>query len=137
MVRWRPSSGIGTVREGADAGTTHRLRLAGKNCQREIDVRLFGPSGVATDSSASSPAVGKGMLDAFSRVSDLLGAGMGEGITASLVGGAAPGASSAAFSSSLAGNLGFGGTVGFLPKIGGPIPTCNWVSAEINLYSCV
>ena len=85
--------------------------------QRGKDVHLFCSSGV---DSASSPVVGKGMRDAFSKVSALLGTGMGGALTAS----AASGASSAAFSSSLAGILGFGGTMGFLPKTGGPIPTC-------------
>ena len=92
--------------------------------QRGKDGQLFCSSGVA---SASSPAVGNGMRDALSKVSVLFGAGMGGAIAVSTGIGSAAEASSAGFSSSLAINLGFGGMTGFLPKMGGPIPTYNLI----------
>ncbi len=98
--------------------------------QRGKDEQLFCSSGVA---SASSPAVGKGMRDALSKVSVLFGAGMGGAITVSAGIGSAAEASSASLSSSLAVNLGFGGMTGFLPKMGGPIPTCTLV---ISINQC-
>lgn len=121
MVRWRPSSGIGIVRDGAETGTFRRLGIGGMINQRVLDIRLFDSSGVeagSTESSASSPAVGKGMPDALSRVPVLFGTGMGGAVAD-----AAAEALSAALSSSLAENLGLGGMAGFLPKMGGPIPT--------------